>query len=215
MEARRRLIEAGLDLFSRFSFEGVSTRLLAERAQVNLASIQYYFGSKEGLYLAVAEHIVEQIEPRVHPTLAVIERRLESEQVTPDQCIDMVCEVLDLIISITLSLPETKNWLGIFLREQMEPTAAFDILYERHMKVTTRTLCLLVARALGLKPDDLETGLRTFAIVGQVLMFHLSRATVQRFFHWEVYTPREIEEVQVIIRKHIAAILSDQGRSLP
>lgn len=54
-DTRRRILEAALEIFAAQGYEGASTRALAERAGVNLPAIQYYFGSKEGLYLAVLE----------------------------------------------------------------------------------------------------------------------------------------------------------------
>ena len=48
-DARRRILEAALEMFATVGYEGTSTRHLAERAGVNLPAIQYYFGSKEGL----------------------------------------------------------------------------------------------------------------------------------------------------------------------
>ncbi len=39
------------ELFSDHGFEGVTTRMIAERAGVKLSAIHYHFGSKENLYL--------------------------------------------------------------------------------------------------------------------------------------------------------------------
>jgi TetR/AcrR family transcriptional regulator, regulator of cefoperazone and chloramphenicol sensitivity len=52
-DARQRLVEAGLRLFAQQGFSKTSTRELAEAANVNIASISYYFGDKAGLYRAV------------------------------------------------------------------------------------------------------------------------------------------------------------------
>lgn len=51
--SRARLLEAGLRLFAQQGFSKTSTRELAEAANVNVASISYYFGDKAGLYRAV------------------------------------------------------------------------------------------------------------------------------------------------------------------
>ena len=64
-DTRRRILEAAFELFASDGFEGASTRTLAERAGVNLPAIQYYFGSKEGLYRAVVEQFRQQMESRV------------------------------------------------------------------------------------------------------------------------------------------------------
>src|SRR5690242_3694147 len=48
-ETRERLVEAALDVFGRFGFEGATTRQIAKEAKANLAAIVYHFGSKEAL----------------------------------------------------------------------------------------------------------------------------------------------------------------------
>jgi AcrR family transcriptional regulator len=58
LDAKKRLIKAGLEIFGTFNLEGATTRQLAQRAGVNQAAIPYYFGGKEGLYLAVIEHLI-------------------------------------------------------------------------------------------------------------------------------------------------------------
>ena len=57
----RRILETALALFAAEGFEGASTREIAERAGVNLPAIQYYFGSKEGLYRETITHISDQV----------------------------------------------------------------------------------------------------------------------------------------------------------
>jgi TetR/AcrR family transcriptional regulator, regulator of cefoperazone and chloramphenicol sensitivity len=67
LDAKQRLIKAGLEFFGMFNLEGATTRQLAERAGVNQAAIPYYFGGKEGLYLAVIEHVINHKASRVRP----------------------------------------------------------------------------------------------------------------------------------------------------
>lgn len=42
-------------LFSEFGFEGTSTRQIAKESGANMAMINYYFGSKEGVFLEIME----------------------------------------------------------------------------------------------------------------------------------------------------------------
>ena len=58
-DPKQRLIEAGLEIFGMYNLEGATTRQLASRARVNQAAIPYYFGGKEGLYLAVVQYMVD------------------------------------------------------------------------------------------------------------------------------------------------------------
>jgi AcrR family transcriptional regulator len=59
--SRRALLAAGGELFHERGYEGSTVREIAQRAGVDPALIARYFGSKEGLYLAVlAEEDVEE-----------------------------------------------------------------------------------------------------------------------------------------------------------
>ena len=48
-----RLVKAGEDLFCRRGFNDTSVRDIAAAADCNVASINYYFGGKENLYLEI------------------------------------------------------------------------------------------------------------------------------------------------------------------
>src|SRR5580765_5251639 len=52
-ETRTRILDAAEELFMQHGFEGASMRLLTAKAGVNLAAINYHFGSKDALIEAV------------------------------------------------------------------------------------------------------------------------------------------------------------------
>lgn len=52
---REALLHAAREFFSRRDFRAVSLREIAARAGVNPAMVHYYFGDKEGLYVAMVE----------------------------------------------------------------------------------------------------------------------------------------------------------------
>src|SRR6201996_3235332 len=66
-DTSRRILLAAIEVFADEGYEGASTRSLAGRAGVNAPAIQYYFGSKEGLYRAVIAHIANLVEARLDP----------------------------------------------------------------------------------------------------------------------------------------------------
>ena len=61
MSTPDRIIEAALRLFSRQGFSAVSTRALAREAECNLATLNYHFGSKKGVYEATVERVYARI----------------------------------------------------------------------------------------------------------------------------------------------------------
>ncbi len=58
---RQRILTAALELFSERSFEGASTRLIAERAGVQQPLLSYHFGTKEELWRAAVGQLFEQL----------------------------------------------------------------------------------------------------------------------------------------------------------
>jgi len=59
---RGELLEAAHKLFLTNEFKAVSIRQIAEAAGVNGAMVSYYFGSKQGLYLAMVEELLQSLQ---------------------------------------------------------------------------------------------------------------------------------------------------------
>ena len=64
-ETRREILEAAEECFAASGFVGATTRQVAARAGVNVATLHYHFGNKERLYRAVLDAAVsgEVAEP--------------------------------------------------------------------------------------------------------------------------------------------------------
>ncbi|MEZ8607458.1 TetR/AcrR family transcriptional regulator [Vibrio sp. 10N.239.311.G01] len=62
LDVRQLLIEHARDLFVVQAYDKVSTRLIAERAGVNIAMIRYYFGSKAGLFEAMLRETLRPMQ---------------------------------------------------------------------------------------------------------------------------------------------------------
>ena len=58
---RERILAAALDLFSERSFEGASTRSIAERAGVQQPLITYHFGTKEELWRSAVGQLFDRL----------------------------------------------------------------------------------------------------------------------------------------------------------
>ena len=54
VETRRVLLDAAEECFAKAGFAGATTRQMAARAGVNVATLHYHFGSKEELFQAVS-----------------------------------------------------------------------------------------------------------------------------------------------------------------
>lgn len=53
LETKEKIMKEARVLFADFGYEGASIRDIAKKAQVNVASVNYYFSSKENLFLEI------------------------------------------------------------------------------------------------------------------------------------------------------------------
>ena len=67
-DVRRRLLDAASEEFAEKGYEGATVRDIVARAHANLNSVNYYFGSKQELYVEVMRHQVALSEA-AHPLL--------------------------------------------------------------------------------------------------------------------------------------------------
>jgi len=58
---RARILEAAIDEFAARGFKGASMDAIAARTHTTRALINYYFGAKEGMYIAVLEQVYGEI----------------------------------------------------------------------------------------------------------------------------------------------------------
>src|ERR1700733_3738416 len=98
-DTSRRILLAGMEVFAEEGYEGASPRSLASHAGVNAPAIQYYFGSKEGLYRAVIGHIANLVEARLAPTALQIATALAGKP-SPERLVALVLDLLDGFVDL-------------------------------------------------------------------------------------------------------------------
>src|SRR5688572_10261314 len=158
-QTRQKLIAAAIDLFGRQGFDGTSIREIARQSKANIAAIAYHFGGKEELYRACLEHILQSV------------RQGLGEQIEASEVGDPVAEearetlksVLFAITKFILATPQVASFVRIIVREQMDPTPSFDLLYRDFMEPLHRRLCRLWAIASGADPESETTKIAVFS----------------------------------------------------
>ncbi|MDB5006070.1 MAG: TetR family transcriptional regulator [Mucilaginibacter sp.] len=62
IDKKEHILDVAEKVFSDNGFDGASTRLISGEAGVNMAMLNYYFGSKEGLFLAIFERKISSFQ---------------------------------------------------------------------------------------------------------------------------------------------------------
>jgi TetR/AcrR family transcriptional regulator len=62
IDKKEHILDVAEKVFSELGFDGASTRTISGEAGVNMAMLNYYFGSKEGLFLAVFNRKIKSFQ---------------------------------------------------------------------------------------------------------------------------------------------------------
>lgn len=209
-ETRQRLLQAAIDVFGRHGFEA-STRALAGAAGVNLAAIPYHFASKHGLYLAAAAHIAYEVRNRLEPGLNRARIALATSpplDAAPARA--LLCDILESFARMMVD-DVSASWARFVIREQMEPSDAFDRLHGGFIGPAFATLAPLIARITGRPPDDDRVRLQVPLLIGQILVFRSARATILRELRWTAIGEAEFALIQGLIRTSVDALDRPEG----
>src|SRR6266478_5531677 len=202
-DARQRLIDAGLEIFGTYNLEGATTRQLAELARVNQAAIPYYFGGKEGLYFAVIEHLFSANFAVIGPVVIALQAELASKKPTRDEALALLKKLLNTMLERVLTRKASSTWARIVMREQMQPTQAFSLIYDKGIRRVHETVSQLLAIILARKPTDRKVILRSHMVVGQVLIFLAGRETIRRRLNLTGYTDEEVKEIKQALEEQL------------
>lgn len=104
---RERIIDVATRLFAELGYDATSTRLIAEAAGLNIATVSYHVGGKRDLYLAVMERAANAERGALEAAF---------EEFTPDA--DGVYRVLDRYLDFCVEHPEVPAlWMHRWLSD--------------------------------------------------------------------------------------------------
>lgn len=72
MSTKNKILDAAEVLFSDKGFNGTSLREITSQAEVNLAAVNYHFGSKKELIKAVMSRYMNELSPRLESALGAL-----------------------------------------------------------------------------------------------------------------------------------------------
>ncbi|MGR9171320.1 CerR family C-terminal domain-containing protein [Rhizobium sp. KDH_Rht_773_N] len=214
---REKLLSAALDVFGRYGFDGTSTRQLSEAAGVNLQAIPYYFGGKEGLYVATAEYLVSRIERHVGTLRQRIGGRLMAlaaagEALGEEEARSFLTDVATTMVGLFVS-KESEPWARFIIREQMEPTEAFARVYQGLMGPMIEMARRLIGAILREDPASEHVRLRTLSFVGNIMIFRVAHAAVLAQMEWQSVGPEQLQTLRNLAAELVGQLQPAKGKT--
>jgi AcrR family transcriptional regulator len=155
LDTRVKILDVAEELFADNGYQGTSMRAITARAEVNLAAVNYHFGSKQGL-------VTEVIERRLVPLNELREQNLIAvrEKAAREGCVPEAKAFLLAFIGPTLMLPEStpgaKNFITLISRAMADTDQTAREIFFRNMKPIITLFYNCLAEALPeISPDVL------------------------------------------------------------
>ncbi len=204
------ILMAALKLFGEYGLKATSVRMIAEEANANVASIPYYYTSKENLYIEVVSYIGEQINQHMQHVQEEVRGLVEKKNLSKKDAMHALQMMMRNMAKIMIESDEPKAWAQIIMREQATPTEAFDILYEGFMKPMQKIAAKFLSVYTGIDPNSPEIKIRLHALKGQVLGFLVSRESILRDLGVKKLDQDDYKLIYAVIEAHIKGALAEK-----
>ena len=164
-----RLLEAAGAEFAEKGFECARIRTICERAQANIAAVNYHFGDKEQLYI---EAVLD-----AHRCGFESEGRDADE---PGGPVEQLQRFVHHFLSRVLAVHDPDDWRHrLMIREMLHPTPASDVLIREAIRPRFERLARILRRFC---PDAEERKIHAlaFSVIGQCLHYKMARPITER-----------------------------------
>ncbi|MDR3414267.1 MAG: CerR family C-terminal domain-containing protein [Formivibrio sp.] len=202
-----RMIDAAIDVFGALGYEGASTRILADRAGVNLSAIPYHFGGKRELYMAAAQSIADYARKRVDPIIDALD---DAGGSSPAARID---KALSRFFHFMVGGPEPEAWASFFVRCEYDGDDAFRMIHEELVSRFERVLSRTVAEAMGRDGRDKDLRMRVAVVLASIVNLRALRNMTLNSLGWDRFTPGRLAQLDRTIRQFaMSQLFSDPPR---
>jgi TetR/AcrR family transcriptional regulator, regulator of cefoperazone and chloramphenicol sensitivity len=206
-QTRRRLLEAGIELFGELGYQRASTRAIAHRADASLPALQYYFGGKEGLHRACAQYITADVRARLAPATERVRLALARGGLARAELLQLLRAVVEPFLE-ALATERPESWALFFARAQGEHGATFEAMFQQ---IGGRLLTLvseIVGRILGQPVAAPETAIRAVVIVGQLTLLRRARPIILHALGWPDFDGERLQMLKDVTWRAIASSLA-------
>ncbi len=164
-----RLLEAAGQEFADKGFDCARIRTICERAQANIAAVNYHFGDKEQLYVAA---VLEAHRCGFEPEGADGEG--------PDDPVEQLREFIRYFLSRVLALHNPDDWRHLLMiREMLHPTPASDVLIREAIRPRFERLGRILRRFCP-EAEERKIHALSFSVIGQCLHYKMARSVTER-----------------------------------
>ena len=163
---RQRLLDAAGECLAEKGFHGATVREISQRAEANVAAVNYHFGDKYKLYEAVLLEAINYAEDRFSA--------LRDQADT----LDLAQQLHDFVGALLMGGldPERPEWhCKLLCMEMADPGPALETLFAKSLSGRFGMLRQIISDLLSPPGDEREVTLLACSVLGQGLFYLRSR----------------------------------------
>lgn len=195
--ARQRILEAAEELFSARGYAATGVQEIADLARINKRMIFYYFGSKQGLYSAMAAASFEEV---LHPAVEAGRRALDAG--------DPVAALREMVGTYFDAMSDHPRFVRFITWEAAAEWSMLNTIDLHEFTDPVRSLIediLRLGMAQGVFAADLDVETAWQQITGAVVYHFMFRPRARVFVHEDfasgsVATKHRRETVKFVLR---------------
>ncbi len=204
--SRDRLLMAAVEIFAERGFRDATVREICAKAEVNHASVNYYFGGKEKLYAESLNFAFLQANER-YPLSNTLNSSLPAEQ----RLTDFIQVFLHKLMDDTALGHHAK----LITREIADPTSALDEIIRSTMAPQFAMLKELMPRLIGPGWSERDIYRCILSVVGQCLMYKHSRSVIDRLCPEVIASSEEVNRTAEHIARFSLSALTNLDKQSP
>ena len=185
-KTRERILTIACEVFAKRGFRNTTVRDICQQAGVNVASVNYYFNSKEKLYEEVCKYACG-----ISSEDADVRFKLNTSGKPEDQ---LKAFVQALLVNVLSTKPSSWRHM-IMSREMVEPTNALSIVIKEMIKPRFQQLYAIVQELLGEGVEEETVRRYCFSITGQCLYYRFAQPVVVKINPQQKYDQPGIEKL--------------------
>ncbi len=194
-DKRQRLLEAAGEVFAQRGFKAATIQEISQRANANIASVNYHFRDKETLYREVFRFAMEQSRERY------LSYPIDTSERRPVQRLRLE---LRRYLKVSFA-PSRAPWQAMmFYREMLEPTEVFESLVSERMAPYQKYIESLVRDVAGQQIDEHFVRFASYAAISLCGSFQTAQNYIKKLYPDERFNAESSDELADLITTFVA-----------
>ena len=189
-DKRQRLLEAAGEVFAQRGFKAATIQEISQRANANIAAVNYHFRDKETLYREVFRYAMQQSRERY------ISYPMDTSERRPAQRLMLE---LRRYLKVMFSSDRAPWQAMMFFREMLEPTDVFESLVTERMQPYQEFIESLVREVVGRQTEEHVVRFSAFAAISLCGSFHHAHKYLKTLYPDERFDADSSDELADLI----------------